>query len=123
MTRPAEREFPPPGDLTGVTPERGRASEPDRVSEWNPEWGPQLETQLETPFESGEDLGQHPESDENKDDGNVTWTIVSGAASLGIGVWGILTGDGFSTWSLLLIGVGASAIINGLRKMGKGSGE
>jgi hypothetical protein len=115
--RPPERS---PGRAESMLPGvesmlPGGGPGPDPEPEWSPEWGPQLEDR--------EDPGQYPEPDEKKDDGNVVWTFVSGAFSLGIGAWGVLTGDGFSVWSLLLIGVGAMAIIKGLRKMGRGSGE
>ena len=113
--RPEQDRQPPirSPDWESMLP--GVGPEPDPSPEWQPEWGPQLEP------------GQHPVRDpepaEKKDGGgNVVWTFVSGAFSLGIGVWGVLSGDGFPVWSLLLIGVGASAIISGLRKIGKRPG-
>ena len=116
----AGREAEPARDETapGIVPAFTRPEHdgPPRFDEARAQhWEPALPQYEQEP-------GQGEQQEDKDEGGNVVWTFVSGAFSLGIGLLGVVNGDGFSVWSLLLIGVGATAIINGLRKLGKGSG-
>ena len=51
------------------------------------------------------------------------WPLLSGITAVVAGLLGIITADSFELWAWVLAFVGVLAIIEGLRKRAKGSGE